>query len=106
MQSGENDPTIRVLKHSVSVANVACDPFSSSMYRVSVEFKRRPRSRNILDFKPQEIRSLVIKLMTQNNGQGTLAIEVINENYLRAKEPIGILNWGFQQIVRRWNKLE
>ncbi|XP_015601492.1 uncharacterized protein LOC107270730 [Cephus cinctus] len=82
MQRGENDPTIRVLKHSVTIGSISSYPNAVSTYRVSVEFKRRPRSRNILDFKPQEVRSLIIKVMNHDN-QDSKSLDTI---YLIEKE--------------------
>ncbi|XP_048507195.1 uncharacterized protein LOC105691512 [Athalia rosae] len=69
MQSGEGDPTIRVINHTVVVVRPSSDLHSSAIYRVSVEFKRRPRSRNILDFKPQETRWLLIKTLNTESEE-------------------------------------
>ncbi|KAJ4016096.1 Ecdysteroid Kinase 14 [Neodiprion lecontei] len=79
MQSGEGDPTIRVMKHDVTLMRLPSSAHSTVMYRVSVEFKRRPRSRNILDFKPQETRSLIIKLLPKPTEFTELHQEVDKE---------------------------
>lgn len=76
MQSGGGDPTIRVLRHKVSSFINPCNKDGTVMYRVSVEFKRRPSSRNIVDFKPQETKKVIIKVLPHPTDVETDSLQV------------------------------